>query len=65
MTTSWQDIERESIRQRLEDCPILLTHVIALFSIEEMLAEFDKLILDYHADDFSKFATWQVMELDN
>ena len=35
METSWQDIERESIRQRLDSCPILLNHAIALFSIED------------------------------
>ena len=36
MTTSWQDIERESIRQRLEGGTILLHQAIALFSIEDL-----------------------------
>ena len=33
--------------------------------LDEMLAEFDKLLLDYYADDFSRFADWQLMELNS
>ncbi len=36
MTTNWQDIERKSIRHRLESCLILLNQAISLFLIEDL-----------------------------